>query len=257
MVNPWLHRYAVFVSVFSALLFVTGPVVSSSEDRPLYSLGETHAWLGSAVTILVVGLAIWLYRVKEAIWLRKAAWAALCAALIQVLVVFESGSLPAPIRVAHTLVGQLFFSTIVAIAVCTSIRWRQNPKPVEPAARLRFLATSTAALVLLQVILGALFRHGVTGGLLHILGALAVAVFLGPVMAAILRTETPQLRSAAITLIMLTTVQLLMGFALLTMQSFDDIDPLVVIIATTAHVAIGAFTLAAAIAMALQIRRAV
>jgi hypothetical protein len=56
---------------------------------------------------------------------------------------------------------------------------------------------------------------------------------------------------------MLTTVQLLLGFALLTMQSFDDIDPLIVIIATTAHVAMGAFTLGAAVVTAILIRRAI
>ncbi|HWY49596.1 MAG TPA: hypothetical protein VNX70_19565, partial [Bryobacteraceae bacterium] len=171
------------------------------------------------------------------------------------LVALQSDPLPAPVRIAHSLLGQLFFLATVAIAVVTSKSWNQAPKPVQDGSRTRFLATAMAALVLLQVTLGAAFRHGVTGALPHILGALVVAVFLGPAMAAILRTETPEVRSAAIAMIVLTTVQLLLGFALLTMQSFDDIDPLVVIIATTAHVAIGAFTLAAAAITAILIRR--
>ncbi len=256
MENPWLHRYAVLAAACTVLLFITGPVVSTSEERPLYSLGQGHAWLGAAVTILIAGLLIWLSRSKAPVWLQRLAWAALGANIVQDLVALESDPLPVPVRIAHSLLGQLFFSATVAIAVFTSRSWNQVPKPMLDGSRLRFLATTTAALVLLQVTLGAAFRHGVTGGLPHILGALVVAVFLGPAMTAILRTETPEVRSAAIALIMLTTVQLLLGFALLTMQSFDDIDPLVVIIATTAHVAIGAFTLAAAAITAILIRRA-
>ena len=56
MENPWLHRYTVLVAACTALLFINGPVVSTSEERPLYSLGQTHAWLGVAVTILMAGL---------------------------------------------------------------------------------------------------------------------------------------------------------------------------------------------------------
>jgi heme A synthase len=256
MENPWLHRYTVLVAACTALLFINGPVVSTSEERPLYSLGQSHAWLGVAVTILMAGLVFWISRSRDPVWLRRLAWAASGANIVQDLVALETAPLPAPVRIAHTVLGLVLFSTMMLIAVATSHTWNQIRKPVQDGSRARFLATTTGALVLLQVILGAAFRHGVTGGLPHILGALVVGVFLGPAMATILRTETPEVRSAAIALIMLTTVQLLLGFALLTMQSFDDIDPLVVIIATTAHVAIGAFTLAAAVITAILIRRA-
>ena len=256
MENPWLHRYTVLVAAGTALLFINGPVVSTSEERPLYSLGQTHAWSGLMVTILMAVLVVWMSRVKEPPWLRRLAWAALAAAIVEGSVALETGPLPAPVRIAHTALGLLLFSTTMVTAVVTSHRWNQIAKPIEDGSRARSLATTTAALVLLQVTLGAAFRHGVTGGLPHILGALVVAVFLGPATAAILRTETPEVRSAAVALIMLTTVQLLLGFALLTMQSFDDIDPLVVIIATTAHVAAGAFTLAAAVITAVLVRRA-
>ena len=257
MQNPWLHRYTVLVAACTALLFVNGPVVSTSEERPLYSLGQTHAWSGVAVTILMAGLVFSLSRSKAQSWLRLLAWAAFAATVVQCSVALETGPLPVPVRVAHTVLALLLFSSTMVVAVFTSESWNQVPKPIQDGSRVRFLATTTAALVLLQVSLGAIFRHGVTDGIPHILGALVVAVFLGPAMAAILRTETPEVRSAAIALIMLTTVQLLLGFALLTMQSFDDIDPLIVIIATTAHVAMGAFTLAAAVVTAILIRRAI
>src|SRR4029077_17511345 len=130
---------------------------------------------------------------------------------------------PAPARSAHTLVGQLFFPTTVVIAVFTSKNWNQSQKPVdkpvENASRLRFLTSTTAALVLLQVTLGAAFRHGVIEGLPHILGALVVAVFLCPAMAVFFRVDGPALRSAGIGLTVAACVQILLGFVLLTMKS--------------------------------------
>jgi heme A synthase len=254
MENPWLQRYAVLVAACSALLFITGPVVSTNEDRPLYALGQTHAWLGALVTIVMAGLMIWMLRTKAPAWLQRLVWAALAANIVEDLMALQSDPIPAPVRIAHTLIGQLFFSATVVIAVFTSKHWNQSPKPVEDASRLRFLTTTTAALVLLQVTLGAAFRHGVIEALPHILGALVVAVFLGPAMAVVFRTDYQALRSAGIALTMAACVQILLGFALLTMEAFDDIDPVVVIVATTAHVALGAFTLAAAIVTAILAR---
>jgi hypothetical protein len=258
MENPWLHRYAVLVSVFTALLFITGPVVTTKDQRPLYSLGQPHAWSGAVVTILVAGLVIWMSRMKEPSWLQRLTWAALGANIVQDLIAFQPDPIAAPVRIAHAMVGQLFFSTTVVIAVFTSKNWNQSPKPVdkpvENASRLRFLTSTTAALVLLQVTLGAAFRHGVIEALPHILGALVVAVFLGPAMAVVFRTDHQALRSAGIGLTMAASLQILLGFALLTMKSFDEIDPVVVIVATIAHVALGACTLAAAVVTAILAR---
>jgi hypothetical protein len=259
MENPWLHRYAVLVSVCNALLFITGPVVTTKDQRPLYSLGQTHAWLGALATILMAGLVIWMSRVKEPAWLQRLVWAALGANIVQDLIALQPDPIPAPVRLAHALIGQLFFSATVTIAVFTSKNWDQSPKllekPVENASRLRFLTTTTAALVLLQVTLGAALRHGVIEALPHILGALVVAVFLGPSMAVVFRTDHQTLRSAGIGLTMAACLQILLGFALLTMKSFDEIDPVVVIVATIAHVAVGAFTLAAVVVTAILVRR--
>ena len=117
MENPWLRRYTVLVAACTALLFINGPVVSTSEERPLYSLGQTHAWLGVAVTILMVGLVIWLSRLKEPVWLRRLAWAALAATVVQGLSALQTGPLPVPVRIAHTVLALLLFSTTMVIAV--------------------------------------------------------------------------------------------------------------------------------------------
>ena len=108
MENPWLHRYAVLVAVCTALLVITGPVVTSNEARPLYSLGRSHAWLGAAVSALMAGLVVWLSRLKEPTWLLRLAWAALGVNIAEDLLGLDTGPVPAPIRIAHTLLGQLF-----------------------------------------------------------------------------------------------------------------------------------------------------
>src|SRR3984893_2535084 len=99
MENPWLHRYAVLAAACTALLFITGSVVSTSEERPLYSLGQTHAWLGAAVTILMARLPIWLSRFKELGWLRRLGWAVWGENIVQDLVAFESAPLPVLVRI--------------------------------------------------------------------------------------------------------------------------------------------------------------
>jgi hypothetical protein len=185
-------------------------------------------------------------------------WAALGANIVQDLVALESDPIPAPVKLAHALIGELFFSAVVVVAVFTAKKWRQDServeKPLENAPRLRFLTTATALLLLLQVTLGAAYRHRVIEGLLHILGALVVAGFLCLALAAVFRTGHAKLRSAGIALTMAASMQIVLGFALLTMESFDDIDPLVVIVATIAHMVLGALTLAAAVVTAALVR---
>src|SRR5271170_6585388 len=110
MENPRLHRYAVLVAGCTVLLVITGPAVSSNEARPLYSLGQSHVWFGAIASALTVGL-VRLSRVKESAWLLRLAWAALGANIAEDLLGLETGPPPAPVRIAHALLGQLFFST--------------------------------------------------------------------------------------------------------------------------------------------------
>jgi len=259
--NPWLHRYAVLVAACTSLLFINGPAVTSNEARPLYTLGQSHVWLGVVVSILMAGLAVWLSRSKpfghkKEAWLRHLVWIALGVNIVQDLLGLVTDPQPAAVRISHSLIGQLFFSMTAAIAVFTSGARNQSPKPVENGSLLRFLAAATLALVLLQVFLGAAFRHGVMGLLPHMLWALVVGLFLGLAMAAILRTELPELRPAGIALAVVASLQILLGFALFTMQAIDA-DPFTLIVATTAHAAVGALTLAAAVVMAIVVRRVI
>lgn len=254
--NPALHRYAVLLAASTVLLFVTGTVVTSNEERPGYAIGQTHEWFGAAVTLLLAGLAIWLWRVHERVWLHRFVLIALGVNIVQDVMGIEADPLQASVRIFHALLAQLFFSATVAIAVFTSASWDCAPEPAGKAPQLRFLAMAAPVVVMLQIVLGTAFRHGVMGLGPHLLWALFVGIFLIPVIAAIFATGRPELRSAGVALGVIVAVQILLGFTVFTMQAVEA-DPTVLIVATSIHAAIGSFTLAATVTVAILVRRIV
>ena len=251
-----LHRCAVLTAACATLLFVTGPAVSSNEARPLYELGQWHVWLGETASILMVALAIWLLRSDLRGWLRGAGYWIIAATVVEGLLGFVPEPPSASVRVWHSLLGQLLFSTTVAIAAGTSQTGRQAPRSVPRGPMMRSLATSTLAVVLLQVVLGAAFRQGVLGFAPHLLWAFAVAIFLSIAVAVILNAELTEVRPAGIVLASVAGSQILLGFTVFTMQSVDA-DPSILIIATTAHAVLGALTLASAVMLATLVRAVV
>ena len=250
-----MHRYAILVVLLTAALLVTGPAVTSNENRPLYDLGQWHPWLGAALTLLVGGLAIGLWRGGYRVRLRQLGWATFAVSLIQGLPYFVGDTVPAPMRILHALLAQLFFAGVVAIAILTATSALRGPAPLNPesASRVRFLATASPAVVLSQVALGAAHRHGAVEAAPHIIWALVTALFLAVALTLILREEHPELQPAGILLAILIAVQMLLGFSVLILQSLD-IDPAIQIIATSAHTVTGALTLAATLALAIKVR---
>jgi hypothetical protein len=49
--GPWWHRTAILFAAFAFLSVLTGTAVTSNPERPLYSLGQSHIWLGAIVVI--------------------------------------------------------------------------------------------------------------------------------------------------------------------------------------------------------------
>ena len=257
MNNPWLHRGAVLLALCTLLLVATGDAVTSNDQRPMYSFGQIHFWTAAA-GILTIGLAIGLSRADPRAWLRRLGWTAVGAVAVQAVLGLQSEPLPPAVRFCHAFLAQLFFTAVVAIAVCTSSGWMEGPGLPESRSFLRFMAKVTPALVLLQVTLGLAFRHGLMGVGLHIAGAFAVLFFiLGLTLPVIYAPEPGRLSAAAKTLLAVASLQVFLGLALFIIRSMDEIDPVVVIVATMVHAAVGALTLAASLAMALLVLRGV
>jgi len=185
----WLHRFSVFLSASTVLLILAGGLVTSTDsglsvpDWPtsygwsmfafpldkmvggiFYEHG--HRLIASTVGMLTIALAVWLWFAERRAWLRRLGVAALAAVIAQGLLggVTVLFFLPAPISVAHAGLAQIFFSLTVAIALFTSRGWRAAPaRPPVDDPLLRRIATTTTAVIYVQILVGATMRHTGSG----------------------------------------------------------------------------------------------
>jgi len=276
--NAPLHRFAMFTACSTLLLVVAGALVTSNDaglavpDWPL-SYGSLmppmvggifyehgHRMVATFVGLLTIALAVWLQLREPRRWVRRLGWVALAAVITQgvlggLTVLFF---LPRPISILHASLAQLFFCTTVSIAVFTSRWWmseiEQRRGPV--SNEVRNFAAATAAVVFIQLVLGAAFRHRAVGILPHILWAFVVLGF-SVALSHKVRGNFPDvtaLRKPVALLAALVGTQLLLGLAAywsrLVAAEFPQPIPMMVGF-TVAHVAVGAMTLGAAVVAAL------
>ncbi len=141
--NPSLHRYAVFTACCTFLLLIAGALVTSNDaglsipDWPL-AYGSltppmvggiryefTHRVIATCIGVLTIILAAWLWRAEKRPWMRWLGIAALGGVIAQGILggmtvrMFQ----PPAVSAAHATLAQLFFSTVVAIAVFTGSWW--------------------------------------------------------------------------------------------------------------------------------------
>jgi len=279
MKSSWLHRYAILVAVCTLLLVLAGASVTSKEaglsvpDWPL-SYGQVipdmtggvlfetgHRDIAGVVGILTIILAIWIQRVEKRQWMRRLGWVALSLVVAQALLGGATVLMlqPPPVSIAHACLAQLFFSVTVAIAVFTSRKWQEGPEPVEDYGwpSLRSLAILTPVLILVQIALGAGFRHRAFGLLPHVIGAMLVplVILLTGIFVLQQFPKHRALRPAASGLLGITLVQVFLGVIAYIARINAAEYPLAMVLTTVAHVATGGLTLAASVVLAIQIRR--
>jgi cytochrome c oxidase assembly protein subunit 15 len=165
---------------------------------------------------------------------------------------------PPPVSAAHATLAQLFFSTVVAIAVFTSPWWNGSFEEMDDAGspRVRTLLVWTLAAVFLQLVLGAAFRHKGFGIIPHLIGAVIVTILIFMTARALRRrfANVPALRSCARYLHILIGVQLLLGAgAYWSRLSFAHAaQPMPAMVGlTVVHTVTGALVLAVTLATAL------
>ena len=276
--NQDLHRYAVFTACCTFLLLIAGALVTSNDaglsipDWPL-AYGSltppmvggiryefTHRVIASCIGILTIILAAWLWKVENRPWMRWMGLAALGGVIAQGILggaTVLTFQLPA-VSAAHATLAQLFFSTVVAIAVFTSSWWRGELPEVEDAGtpRIRSLVVWTALAVFLQLILGAAFRHKGFGIIPHLVGAVIVTMLIFMTAGALKRRfpGVAPLRNCARFLHILIGVQLLLGAGAYwsRMYAARFPQPIAVMVAlTVVHTVTGALVLATTLVTAL------
>jgi heme A synthase len=158
---------------------------------------------------------------------------------------------------AHAFLAPILLALLAAIALATSRSWQSDAIQIQDQGwpPLRGVARNTLVLVVIQVGLGAAFRYGSIGVMIHILGALVVVVFILTLVVLItLMPEHPTLRPAAITLGVVTFVQIFLGLTVVSLGSAKANAGLAAGVAA-AHVATGAVTLATTLVVALEVWR--
>jgi cytochrome c oxidase assembly protein subunit 15 len=182
-----LHRFATFVAACTVLLLLAGSLVTSTDsglsvpDWPtsygwnmftfppskwvggiFYEHG--HRLIASSVGFLTIILAAWLWFVDPRRWMRRLGVAALGAVILQgvlggITVLFF---LPRAISSAHAGLAEVFFCMTIAIALLTSQGWIRGDDAVDDPA-LRRVATAAAAVIYVQILVGAVMRHSHAG----------------------------------------------------------------------------------------------
>jgi heme A synthase len=269
--NPWMFRYAVGLAVCLIVLIALGAAVTSEiqpvpgasappapTSAPIESLLEqVHMAAALVVTVLLFGFAAWHQTTNKSPRLNLLGWAAVVVAIAEGLLSI-GGSHSAGGGFFHALGAQVLLSMVVVLAV--GVLPQPELRDIVPDTcrpPLRTLAVVTPSLTFLQVLLGAAYRHGILGVMLHILNALIVAIAVLVVCMLCTRQfpEHSALKRAAVVFAVVTGIQLALGFATFTILliGLENLTPLLVL--SVAHVATGALTLAASFLFAAQIWR--
>ena len=227
---------------------------------------HTHRMIAEFIGLLIIVMAVWTQRVEGRKWLRVLGWTALGTVIAQGILggITVLNFLPWSVSTAHAALGQLLFCIVVAMALFTSREWLQDSPPltehdVHPGTPA--LAALAAASVLVQLILGAAFRHYGMKLLPHLIGACVVTALLCWTVVRVLTRYGgfPHLRKPAQLLLALLMIQLGLGFAAyITRMTFghNAVQPWqIMVVSTVAHVAGGALVLAASVVLAIQARR--
>jgi cytochrome c oxidase assembly protein subunit 15 len=197
--NRGVHKFAVFTVWWTVLLFVAGALVTSKDaalsvpDWPK-SFGtwfpslrmlaggaffeHSHRVIAAILGFLVLILAMWLWKSEPRSWMR---WFGIIAVGGVVAQAILGGQVVRQLLqywlpVAHASFAQIVFAAVLSIAVFTSKWWVSEQPQLEDngAPSIHSVAILNAAIIFLQVILGAGFRHNEIRIWPHMAGALVV-----------------------------------------------------------------------------------
>jgi len=280
------HIFAIFVACATLVVITAGALVTSNDaglsvpDWPTsfgylikvpYFVGGiryewTHRMLAGSLVTLTLGIAAWTLLVERRRWLRWLAIGAFCTIIVQAILggltvlLFQ----PPAVSTAHAAVAQTFFCIAVVIAVFTGRRWVEELPRVEFDSRRPSLFTLTLLslfVLYVQLILGGMFRHHGMSWWPHVLNAIVVCIVLvwTAVRALAVYAHIEAVRRPATLMLALVVTQLCLGFAAFVTRvdwGRDAAQPeFPMVVATVAHVAVGALLLATTAILAIQVWR--
>jgi heme a synthase len=184
--GKWLNRFAWFTAVATLLLICSGGMVTSKgvglavPDWPTtfgYNMfmfpvskwiggiffEHTHRLIASAVGLLTIILAVWIWGTEDRQSLRNLTLIAVAGVILQgILGGLRVTMLKDEIGIFHACLAQAFLGLIVLIALVTTRFWQSlsnvlvDPRKFLP---IKTLAVTTTVAIYLQLALGATMRH--------------------------------------------------------------------------------------------------
>jgi heme a synthase len=276
--NAGVHKFAVFVAIWTILLLIAGALVTSNEaalsvpDWPL-SYGtltppmvggiryeHSHRVIAAGLGVLTVALAILIWVKDERRWLRWFGVIAVAGVVVQAVLGGEvvRQLLHYWLPVMHACFAQIVFAAVLSITVFTSRWWMSERPQLEDAGgpSIHTVALVNSAMIFCQVVLGAGFRHRDIPVWPHITGAFVV---LGMVIwtAAVLRKRfgaSPEMSRARILLHAIFGTQFLLGFGAYwsRITTAEAPQPMPVMVAlTVTHTVVGALLFAFSVLIVL------
>ena len=236
---------------------------------------HAHRLFGALVGLTTIALALRLWRVESRPWVKWLATAAVVAVIIQGvlgglrvtgnLTLSTSADDMAPsiaLAVVHGVFGQLFLALMVALAAVTSVLWQGAPaaEPRSSAAADRTFQASLVAVLLVQLIFGAVQRHVAQGLIIHITLAAVVAVVVvaaGARAWGLYHGSWPVQRLGQLVMAVMA-VQVTLGIAALAVTQGRAVvghPTIFEVTIATAHQATGAILLAVSVLLAVWTRR--
>jgi len=215
-----------------------------------------HRLIAGVVALMILGLAIWLWRAESRRWVRWLGYSALIGVLLQAILggLTVLLLLPPTVSIAHACLGQIVFCFTVSLAYGTSARWTSAGKPVSgpPSALRSTLALSIAIFAAGQLILGAIIRHTGYAVAAHLLNGILLVFMSGSALWMVVRNslERASLQGHVWRLCALLALQVVLGIGVLTHRG--------AVMLRSGHVVLGALILAQAVILAWEaIRQAV
>ena len=282
--HPGVHKYALFVVAWAIVLLTAGALVTSEDaalavpDWPLsygtlnppmiggIAFEHSHRLIAAGLGFLIVILAFLLWRYEERPWMGWLGFAALGGVIFQGIL----GGLTVLkllhywLPVMHACTAEIMFAILVSIAFFTS-RWYMQDLPQYPdssSPSIHFVVTLNAAVIFLQVLVGAGFRHKYLSLKPHVFGApIALAMVIWT--AVVLRRrfpEAPAMGRMRKLLHGIVGLQIVLGVIALwaRIQSANDPQPMpTVVISTVVHTVVGAILFATSIITVLVCDRLV
>jgi len=296
----WLGRFALVAAASVApLVFIGGLVTSTNSgmavpDWPntygsnmfLYPLGprmspdvffeHSHRLFGTLVGLTSLVLMAWTLVAEPRRWVK------IFAVVVFLLVAFQG--ILGGIRVkmgstdphrdlrafamAHGILAQLTFGTVVALAVFLSPTFKrsagQRRDEVPGLRRLRFFTTGLLHATILQLLLGASYRHFRDGHSMWSHAGFSIVVLIFALMAGFAAAALPEdqtgigriIRRCGAALLVVAVVQFLLGWATFSLGGKElTADSPAQAVLRTCHQANGALLLAIAVATFFWTRR--